>query len=48
MIGWVSSTMPLSYPRQVSRTLQSLWAQRQQLVPLDGILYRKWEDASGG
>ena len=48
MIGWISNTMPLSYPRQVSRTLQNLWAQRQQLVLLDGILYRKWEDARGG
>ena len=45
MIGWMNNTMPHSYIRQVSHTLQSLWA---QLVLQDGILFRRWKDVSGG
>ena len=40
--------MPPVLPPGYAPALQSLWAQCQELVLLDGILYIKWEGASGG
>ena len=36
-----------SAPLAESQVFQSLWAQRQQLTLVDGLLYRKWEDVGG-
>ena len=38
---------PDSIPLAESQVFQSLWAQRQQLSVVDGLLYRKWEDVGG-
>ena len=36
-----------SVPLAESQVFQSLWAQRQQLTVVDGLLYRKLEDVGG-
>jgi len=48
VIEWLTSNcMPTTFPHQSSHNQQTLWAQRQQLVIRDGVLYRKWEDVPG-
>ena len=48
MMEWLgTNTIPPKCPLDESHTLQSLWAQRQQMQLKSQILYRQWEDVSG-
>ena len=48
MMEWLgTNTMPPKCPLDKSHTLQSLWAQRQQMQLKCQILYHQWEDVSG-
>ena len=48
MMEWLgTNNMPPKCPLDKSHTLQSLWAQRQQMQLKSQILYRQWEDVSG-
>ena len=45
VLQWLASdSIPTTFPRDSSHGVQTLWAQRQQLILKEGILYRKWED----
>ena len=45
---WMKSgTIPTTFPRHVSRTLQTLWTQRQDIMLEDGVLHRQWKDVPG-
>ena len=48
VLQWLASdSIPTAFPRDSSQGIQTLWAQRQQLILKDGVLYRKWEDVPG-
>ena len=47
VLQWMKTKMPSDFPRHVSRTVQTLWTQRQQLLLVDGVLYREWLDLPG-
>ena len=48
MMEWLgTNTMPPKCPLDKSHTLQSLWAQRQQMQLKSQILYCQWEDVNG-
>ncbi len=49
VISWLEDkTLPSQCPQGGSHALQSLWAQRQQLVLQDNLLYRRWKDLPNG
>eukprot|EP00731_Ephydatia_muelleri_P023738 Em0016g9a len=50
VIEWVEhpKTQPRRCPPSASHVMKSLWAQKKYLEVIDGVLYRRWEDAGGG
>eukprot|EP00731_Ephydatia_muelleri_P008911 Em0004g1249a len=50
VIEWVEhpKTQPQRCPPSASHVMKSLWAQKKYLEVIDGVLYRRWEDAGGG
>ena len=44
----ISNNIPPALPTSGSYSLQTLWSQKNQLLPKDGILYRQWLDVPGG
>ena len=48
---WVEhpKTQPQRCPPSACHVIKkSLWAQKKYLEVIDGVLYRRWEDAGGG
>eukprot|EP00731_Ephydatia_muelleri_P003311 Em0001g3311a len=50
VIEWVEhpKTQPQRCPPSASHVMKSLWHQKKYLEVIDGVLYRRWEDAGGG